>query len=151
MAKEMDLSIPELSSRHLRVVLQSRDLAQLGDFLINFIYSTVRVGIKGVSGGVHVWDYSLRLAMEETGLRSHLGQRTKPDKVSDAAEALIAYAFYTDLIALENMMVIIGDKLDITQLDGRKQEKYACSVAISHLLRAITAKATQEDRFDSSE
>lgn len=136
-----------LNSRYLRVVLQSKELAQLGDFLTNFIYSTVRVAIKGVYGGVHVWDSSLRDAMVQADLRNVLGKRTKPDKVADAGEALIAYSYYTGLMNMDEYLEFISLRMDVERLNGRIMEKEMCAEIFAALFQHINELANNEARF----
>ena len=55
---------PILSTNSLRSILESKDLAHLGDFLVNFIYTSVRIGHLKQKGSIHVWDNCLKEAME---------------------------------------------------------------------------------------
>ncbi len=136
-----------LKSKLLRVVLQSKDLAQLGDFLVNFIYSTVRIAFRGKHGGVHVWDSCLRDAMEIANLRSVLGKRTKPDKVADAGEALVAYAYYTELMTLDEMIEFVEEILDYNRLSNRIEEKEMCTEVFATLFTKIYLLANKQSRF----
>ena len=130
-----------LSTKSLRTILESKDLAHLGDFLANFIYTCVKIGKFEQSGSVHVWDYSLRIAMEEAQLRSKLGKKTKPDRVADAAEAYIAYAYFTELMSLDDMVDCLTEQLEIGEFRSPKREKEACAAAFSILLKTINELA----------
>ena len=123
-------------------------MAQLGDFLANFIYTAVRMGKNGVIGSVHVWDYSLRNAMELADLRSQLGKKMKPDRVADAAEAFIAYAYLTDLLDLPQMIEYLSNYLSETDFEVTKREKEACAKAFSELLLYIMSLAEKDNRFN---
>lgn len=138
-----------LASKDLRQILQFKDLAQLGDFLANFIYSSAKIGVKGLSGGVHVWDSSLKYAMEGANLRQFLGKRTKPDKVADAGEAFIAYAYFTGLLSIPDMIKLIADNLKDSWMKKREEEKEACADAFTVLLKKIHTLSVKNDRFSS--
>lgn len=137
-----------LQSRSLRAVLESKDLAQLGDFLTNFIYTTVRIGSKGTHGSKHVWDSSLRDAMEQAGLREKLGKRTKPGRVADAAEAIIAFAYFQDVMSLEDMIIFLSRRLNAEDFELRKVEKDACATAFGELLARLVVRIRQADLLD---
>lgn len=139
-----------LSTKSLRSILESKDLAHLGDFLTNFIYTCVRIGKFNLSGSIHVWDNSLRDAMEIADLRSALGKKTKPDRVADAAEALIAYAYFTELMDLDRMVEELGHYLTEVDFKSNKAEKKACANAFSGLLKKIIVFANEQNQFAKS-
>ena len=91
-----------LNSGSLRAILESKDLALIGDSLVNFLFSTLKIGLFGMSGNVHVRDNVLKNAMDLYKLREKLGKNTKPGRVADAAESLIAFAY------IQNIMTIYG-------------------------------------------
>ncbi|MHA2252314.1 MAG: ribonuclease III family protein [Candidatus Kariarchaeaceae archaeon] len=122
-------------------------MAHLGDFLANFIYTSVRVGHFGIKGSIHVWDNSLKEAMELAELRAILGKKTKPDKVADAAEALIAYCYFTNLMELPDMVAYLKDYLELEHFSSTKREKIACGEAFSQLFRRIMDLAAEDGRF----
>lgn len=138
---------PIFSTKSLRSVLESKELGHLGDFLVNFIYTTVRIGKYGKQGSIHVWDNSLRDAMEIADLRSALGKKTKPDRVADAAEALVAYAYFTELMNLEEMIEYLTKHLNKSDFVSTKVEKEACAKSFSSLLKKIVAIADEHNRF----
>lgn len=144
---ELEMIDSFLKSNSLRHVLSSKELAQLGDFLVNFIYTAVRIGLKGVSGSIHVWDYSLKTAMELANLRKDLAKKMKPDRVADAAEALIAYSYLTKLMDLPEMIEFLSRRLNAEDFEIDKMEKEACAVAFSELFEQIMYLAHQENRF----
>ena len=129
-----------LETSRLRSILQSKELAQLGDFLANFIYSTARIGIFERKSSVHVWDKRLKMAMDQANLRKVLGKRTKPDKVADGAEALIAYAYYNRLLQLEEMIIIMRDELEKYSEEEKKSEKVICGMVFTTILLEIIRK-----------
>ncbi len=146
--KSMDLvGLKEiLESKSLRNILKSKKLAQLGDFLANFVYTSVKIGLYGIEGSVHVWDNSLTKAMEIADLRKELGKKTKPDKVADAGEALIGYAYFTELLTLEKMIEILDAKLNEQSFVNEKTEKMACAVAFAFLFDKIIELAVEHKK-----
>ncbi len=137
-----------LNSKSLRSILESKDLAHLGDFLVNFIYTSVRIGYLKVSGSIHVWDICLRTAMELANLRNVLGKKTKPDKVADAAEALVAYAYFTELMGLDEMVELLAQYMQIDHIKSKIREKEACTEAFSKLFIKIIELASRDKRFN---
>lgn len=135
---------PILHASTLRDILESKKLAQLGDFLANFIYSSVKIGNFDINGSVHVWDRSLKDAMEKANLRVEMGKKVKPDKVADAAEALIAFAYFRNLITLDEMTDLIHESLNVSDLSSPRKEKDACADAFSVVLEKIITLAENE-------
>ncbi len=131
---------PILSSKKIREVVKSTDLAQIGDFLTNFVYTTMRIGIKGKGGSVHVWDRALSNAARETGLISYFPNRFKRDKIADGVEAIIAYAYFNSVISLSEMIDILSSWIGDDDLKDRKIEVLACQNAFEQLIRAIILK-----------
>ena len=136
-----------LESKSLRNILKSQKLAQLGDFLVNFIYTSVKIGLYGINGSVHVWDNSLTNAMEIADLRKELGKKTKPDKVADAGEALVGYAYFTELLSIDKMIEILASKLNEQSFLNEKEEKEACGNAFASLLSVIIELAVEQKKF----
>ena len=139
-----------LKQKSLRQILNSKELAQLGDFLANFLYSTVKLAIKGSSGSRHVWDQSLKDAMEIANMRQFLGKRTKPEKVADAAEAFLGYCYFREVLSVDEMLVILSQNLNKEDFDILRIEKDACASAFSELLKVLALKAKELDYIDPS-
>jgi len=137
-----------LQSGSLRAIFESQDLAQLGDFLVNFIYSTVRIAIKGSTGSIHVWDSSLRDAMEQANLRDKLGKRTKTGRVADAAEALVAFVYFRQIITLDEMIIYLSRRLTPDDFAYSQIEKAACANAFGELLARLIYLVDREDLLD---
>ena len=135
---------PILHASTLRDILESKKLAQLGDFLANFVYSSVTIGNFDINGSVHVWDRSLKEAMEKANLRVEMGKKVKPDKVADAAEALIAFAYFRNLVSLEEMTAMIHESLSTSDLSSPRKEKVACADAFCVVLEKIIIQAENE-------
>lgn len=139
---------PILATKKIRIILQSKELARLGDFLVNYTYSAVRIGKYGLAASIHVWDKCLTKAMELANLRSHLGKKTKPGRVADAGEAFVAYAYLTKLMSLEDMISIIDENLNETHFNSNVQEKEDCAIAFAKLFENIFELSGQDNRFE---
>ncbi|MHA2502324.1 MAG: ribonuclease III family protein [Candidatus Kariarchaeaceae archaeon] len=137
-----------LSTRSLRAILESKDLAQLGDFLTNFIYTSVRIGVKGATGSIHVWDGSLRDAMEQSSLRGKLGKKARPGRVADAAEAIIAYCYLHKLVSLDEMVEFLAQRLNAEDFEVRRMEKLACGTAFGELLGLLVIRLKESNQLD---
>jgi hypothetical protein len=111
--------------------LTDRKLASLGDAYINFVYSLALSERKGKPSGVKVKGTALAEALRKAGLREHLPSRIDKHVLSDAAEALIVYAWLHDLLTLEESVKILGktDSLveGLTQLLLKVKEKIKLS------------------------
>ncbi|MCE7736620.1 MAG: hypothetical protein GPJ54_17185, partial [Candidatus Heimdallarchaeota archaeon] len=91
-----------------------------------------------------VWDNSLTKAMEIADLRKELGKKTKPDKVADAGEALVGYAYFNELLTLDQMIEILDTKLNEQSFVNEKTEKEACGVAFALLFSKIIELAVEK-------
>ncbi len=137
-----------LSSKSIREVVKSTDLAQIGDFLTNFVYTTMRIGIKGKGGSIHVWDRALTNAARDTGLIRYFPNRFKRDKIADGVEALIAFAYFNSIISLSEMIDILASWIGDDDLKDRKIEVLACQTAFEQLIRTIFLKAKANGSFE---
>ena len=119
---------------NLTQILTDRKLAQLGDAYINFVYSLALSQKKGKPSGAKVKGTALAEAMRKAGLRKHLPSRIDKHVLSDAAEALVVYAWLHKLLTLEESVETL-EKTDtliegLTQLLLKAKEK----IKISKLL-----------------
>lgn len=87
---------------NLTQILTDRKLAQLGDAYINFVYSLALSQKKGKPSGAKVKGTALADALRKAGLRKHLPSRRDKHVLSDAAEALVVYAWLHKLLTLED-------------------------------------------------
>jgi len=76
----------------LSEVLNSRELASLGDSYLNFAYSIARSLRDGRLRSLKISNSVLADAVRKAGLRSLLPRRLSRREIGGAAEALIAYA-----------------------------------------------------------
>jgi hypothetical protein len=92
-------------------ILADRKLASLGDAYINFVFSLALSQRKGKPSGAKVKGTALAEALRKAGLRNYLPSRIDKHVLSDAAEALVVYAWLHDLLTLEDSVGILG-KMD---------------------------------------
>lgn len=112
-------------------ILADRKLASLGDAYINFVYSLALSQRRGRPSGAKVKGTALAEALRKAGLREHLPSRIDKHVLSDAAEALVVYAWLHDLLTLEDSVEILGktDSLveGLTQLLLKVKERIKLS------------------------
>ena len=112
-------------------ILADQKLASLGDAYINFVYSLALSQRKGKPSGAKVKGTALAEALRKAGLREHLPSRIDKHVLSDAAEALVVYAWLHDLLTLEDSVEILGktDSLveGLTQLLLKVKERIKLS------------------------
>ena len=91
-----------INYENLMQVLTDRKLAALGDAYVNFAYSLALSNKTGKPCGKKVKGTALADALREAGLRTFLPSRMNRHSLSDAAEALLAYAWLHNLFTLED-------------------------------------------------
>jgi hypothetical protein len=112
-------------------ILADQKLASLGDAYINFVYSLALSQRKGKPSGAKVKGTTLAEALRKAGLREYLPSRIDKHVLSDAAEALVVYAWLHDLLTLEDSVEIL-EKTDslvegLTQLLLKVKERIKLS------------------------
>ena len=126
--------------RHIRIpihhssfveAMMDKGLAKLGDAYVNFLYSLATSQREGKPTGIKVNNRILAEALRRAGLRDLLPGRMSRHDMGNAAEALIAYAWLTGAVTLEECLGVlkvheeavdaftdllqkIAEKLDIT-------------------------------------
>ena len=85
----------------LSQVLTDKPLAALGDAYVNFVYSLALSKKMGQPRGKKVKGAPLAEAVRKAGLRKFLPARIDKHVLSDAAEALLVYAWLNNFITLE--------------------------------------------------
>jgi hypothetical protein len=93
-------------------VLTDHSLASLGDSYANLIYSLAMSNKKSQPVGIKVKGSILSSALRRAGLRDELPSRMSTHTLADAAEALLVYAWLSDLIGLEESVRIITKEKD---------------------------------------
>ena len=97
-----DLGKPFLKDyTSLLQVLSDKPLAGLGDAYVNFVYSLALSRKAGSPCGRKMKGTPLAEALRESGLREIMPSRMDKHALSDAAEALLVYAWLNNSITLE--------------------------------------------------
>jgi hypothetical protein len=85
----------------LSQILMDKQLAALGDAYVNFTYSLALSKRNGKPCGKKLKGTPLAEAVRKSGLRRILPSRMNKHVLSDAAEALLVYAWLNKVITLE--------------------------------------------------
>ncbi len=99
--------------RELSEILMDKRLAGLGDAFVNFIYSLALSRKSGKPCGKKVKGAPLAEAVRKVGLRSVLPSRIDKHVLSDAAEALLVYAWLTDAVTMEESVDVLEKSGDL--------------------------------------
>lgn len=123
--------------RSFRKILTNKNLARLGDALINFAYSLAKSRIEGTPTGAKVQDKALAEAIRKTKIKKVLPLRSKEDTLGDAVEALCAYSWLNQTMTIEEMVETIQNALQGEDITHPRLEKKACTKAFAELLNKI--------------
>jgi hypothetical protein len=96
----------------IRQILRDKQLASLGDALVNLIYSLALTRNSGRPQGVKVSDRILAEALRLAGLRQYLGTRVARKDMANAGEALIAEAYRRNILTIEEGVRILSEDID---------------------------------------
>jgi hypothetical protein len=97
----------------LTQILTDKKLAALGDAYANFIYSLAISKKLGKPFGKKVKGAPLAEAVRKTGLRKLLPSRIDKHVLSDAAEALLVYAWLNKITTLEESVETLEKNDDL--------------------------------------
>ena len=95
------------SSKGILVVILDHQLAQLGDSLVNFVYSLALTRRYGKPMGKKISDSVLAEAARMADLRRLLPRRTSKGDVANSVEALLVHVWLNQLITIDEMSTII--------------------------------------------
>jgi hypothetical protein len=90
-------------------ILVDKPLAALGDAYVNFVYSLALSRKMGKPMGKKVKGALLAEALRKAGLRQFLPSRIDRHVLSDAAEALLVYAWLNNFITLEYSIEVLEE------------------------------------------
>jgi len=99
----------------VREVLLDEDLAGLGDAYVNFIYSLAVSRRSKRPTGAKVNNRVLAEAVRRSGLRRLLPHRVDRHARGDAAEALMVFAWLSDLVGFEECVEKLAETEDATE------------------------------------
>ena len=101
-----------LSGRSIREILLDKELAQLGDAYVNFIYSLALSISERRPLGKKVSSEILANAVKESDIRRLLPSGSDRHAQGDAAEALILYSWITDRVTIEEAVGVLKKETD---------------------------------------
>lgn len=96
----------------LMQILLDRKLAQFGDSFVNFLYSLALTRSRGRPVGIKVCDRALAMAAQKVGIRKLLPKRTPRGDVSNAIEALVAYAWLHHQVTIDEATAVLEEQAD---------------------------------------
>ena len=125
-------ALPFLKSYdNLSQVLVDKQLASLGDAYVNLVYSLALSKRKRRPYGAKVKGTTIAEALRKAGLRTLLPSRIDRHTISDAAEAIVVYAWLHNLLTLEDSVQTIAEadmpENGLTQLILKAKEKIRLS------------------------
>lgn len=117
MAEEMSHSSPPIlkSYANLQEILLDNDLAALGDAYVNFVYSLAMSQKRGHPVGAKVNNSVLAQAVGLSGLRELLPHRLDKHARGNAAEALLVFAWLSDIQELGDCTKVLSTEENLTQ------------------------------------
>ncbi len=99
----------------LEELLLDKDLAALGDSYVNFIYSLAMSKMLSHPVGAKVDNRTLAEAVTKSGLRKFLPHRVDRHDRGNAAEALLVFAWLSDLLELDYCTDVLSREADPIQ------------------------------------
>jgi hypothetical protein len=126
-----------MSINDLHDILVDDDLASFGDSLINFVYSIALSVVGGRFRGGRVKNRVLAEALCRCGLRGLLEGRVDVHVKGDAAEALIAYAWLSGRVSLNELVDILVGNISADSIGNFDCEVKAFSALLKHVLVRI--------------
>jgi hypothetical protein len=97
----------------LSEILTDKPLAALGDAYVNFVYSLALSRKSRTPCGKKVKGTPLAEAVRKAGLRQVLPSRIDKHVLSDAAEALLVYAWLNNFITIEQSVEVLEKTDDL--------------------------------------
>lgn len=122
-----------MSILDLHEVLMNSDMASFGDSLLNFVYSLSLSRINGKFRGGRVRNKVLAEALCRCGLRDFLSGKVDVHVKGDAVEALIAYAWISNKVSLDELVNVLSSNLRSNDFEDEVE-------AFSNLLRYVLVK-----------
>jgi len=121
----------------LEAIMNDKGLAQIGDNLVNFIYSLAKSVVLESMSGEKVRDKVLAKAIRATSIYDHIGHRTDAGRAADAYEAIIAWLWMKDRLDAGWAIGYLAERLTIDRTTNRKQEGEAAAEAFKSLLEEL--------------
>ncbi len=140
------LNVDDISS--LSAASKDKGLAQVGDALVNFIYSVARSHVLGMRTGKKVNRTILSGALKAADLRHLPRPRADTHDLADTVEAIVAYAWAKKVLTTEEMIQILVKNLVLNREEARNlaDENFHAAEAFKCLLEEIKARLPVEGK-----
>jgi len=138
MLRNVILNIDRYNS--LREIVQDKDLAKLGDSLVNFTYSLAKSLVLKRPEAWKVSDRVLSRALEDACLLKILPKRSDRHSKGDAVEALLAYAWLVEIFNIKDIVMVLKGEMDPMDFSNKKLEVNAAVKAFKRLLEEVIPK-----------
>jgi len=96
----------------IRQILRDKELASLGDAVINLIYSLALTKTSGRPQGIKVSDKILADAFKLAGLRQYIGTRVAKKDMANASESLLAEAYRRKVLMIDESVNVLAENPD---------------------------------------
>ncbi len=123
----------------LTEVLLDKDLAKIGDALVNFIFSLAVSNTMKQPQNIRVSSLTLSTALKKSGLRELLPHRIDRHDQANAVEALVMYAWITKIISLSELLQILESEAQ-NPIEAFSKVLLEIIQAINHSLEPIDEK-----------
>lgn len=118
----------------------NKNLAKLGDALVNLIYSLSRSMVRGRPDGAKAPNKVLSNSLREAGLRCLAPSRVDSHRLGDIAEAAIALAWLKGKIEIKEAAEILSDSLSEIDFQSRRGVRKGAEEGFKNLLITISER-----------
>ncbi len=116
----------------LEDILLDKDLAALGDSYVNFVYSLAMSKKQNRPVGAKVDNQTLAQAVTKSGLRKFLPHRVDRHDQGNAAEALLVFAWLSDLLELKDCTDVLSREADVSTAFAALIEKVLNKLGVTN-------------------
>ncbi len=117
-----------------------KDLAKLGDCVVNLIYSLARSIARDKPDGGKAPNEVLSQSLKDAGLRYLAPSRVDKHRLGDVTEAIVAYAWLEEKIKIEESAIILSRPLSKVDFENRKEVWRAAEIGFKNLLITISER-----------
>ena len=129
------------------LIVHDDGFAKLGDAYVNFAYSLAKSTVLGEPTGCKVPDTVLSNAYRNSNLTKmkKLDIRGRKGQIGDSIEGLLLWAWLTEVLPLDNLVVTLRDNLAVTSFIHSRTEAETATKAFSVVLDQLAQLLEQED------
>ncbi|MGQ4915067.1 MAG: ribonuclease III family protein [Candidatus Asgardarchaeia archaeon] len=125
---------------NLQSIALNKNLAKLGDNLVNLLYSLALTLVSNCAQGRKVSDKILAKALQDAGLRQYLPKRLTTHDRGDAVEAILAYLWLNNRLDINEAAMFLSKYLSKESLKSKEIELFEASNAFKELLKLYLSK-----------